>query len=184
MNFYLAHAIALQKLSNERSFKFSWIVTVTEVTLIKKKFGRKNNSDKRLSENLTVRNFRRPKFFTSEIFPELFHRENENNVYLALTIWRFFTTKSIFLLLFFFFIWWNLDLTISTTNNLPNSLIFMRFRASFPHFLPQILQDFGYNCLRFCPKFCPKLSEICWKTVRIFRVRLFRVRNFYVRTFL
>ena len=39
-----------------------------EGTLITKKFGRKNNSDKRVSENLTVQNFRRPKFFTSEIF--------------------------------------------------------------------------------------------------------------------
>ena len=73
-------------------------------TLITKKFGRKNNSDKRVSENLTVRNFRRPKFFTSEIFPELFHRENENNLYFAFTIWRFFTTKSFFFLLLFFFI--------------------------------------------------------------------------------
>ena len=73
-------------------------------TLITKKFGRKNNSDKRVSENLTVRNIRRPKFFTSEIFPELFHRENENNIYFALTIWRFFTTKSIFFFIIFFFL--------------------------------------------------------------------------------
>ena len=34
-------------------------------TLITKKFGCKNNSDKRVSENLTVRNFSRPKFFQS-----------------------------------------------------------------------------------------------------------------------
>ena len=135
-------------------------------TLIIKKFGRKNNSDKRVSENLTVRNFRRPKFFTSEIFPELFHRENENNVYFALTIWRFFTTKSIFLLFFYFFIWWNLDLTISTTNNLPNSFIFMRFRASFPHFLPKFCRflditiwDCVRNFVRNCPKFAEKPSE-------------------------
>ena len=73
-------------------------------TLITKKFGRKNNSDKRVSENLTVQNFRRPKFFTSEIFPELFHRENDNNVYFAITIWRFFTTKSNFFYYYFFFI--------------------------------------------------------------------------------
>ena len=31
MNFYLSHAIALQKQSNERSYKFSWILTLTEV---------------------------------------------------------------------------------------------------------------------------------------------------------
>ena len=76
----------------------AYLLENTVGTLITKKFGRKNNSDKRVSENLTVRNFRRPKIFTSEIFPELFHRENENNVYFALTIWRFFTTKSIFLM--------------------------------------------------------------------------------------
>ena len=28
MNFYRSHAIALQKLSNERSYKFSWILTL------------------------------------------------------------------------------------------------------------------------------------------------------------
>ena len=119
-----------------------------------------------MSENLTVRNFRRPKFFTSEIFPELFHRENENNIYFALTIWRFFTTKSIFLLLLFFFIWWNLDLTIWKTNNLPNSFIFMRFRASFPHFLPKFCRflditiwDFVRNFVQNCPKFSEKPSE-------------------------
>ena len=137
-------------------------------TLITKKFGRKNNSDKKVSENLTVQKFRHPKFFTSKIFPELFHRENENNVYFALTIWRFFTTKSIFfllLLLFFYFMKFGLDY-FNPTNNLPNSFIFMRFRASFPHFLPKFSQVFGYNYLKFCPKFCPKLSKICWKTVR------------------
>ena len=31
LNFYWFHAIALQKLSNERSYKFSWILTLTEV---------------------------------------------------------------------------------------------------------------------------------------------------------
>ena len=30
MNFYWSHAIALQKLSNELSYKFSWILTLTE----------------------------------------------------------------------------------------------------------------------------------------------------------
>ena len=34
MNFYRSHAIALQKLSNERSYKFSWILTLTEVISI------------------------------------------------------------------------------------------------------------------------------------------------------
>ena len=34
INFYGSHAIALQKLSNERSYKFSWILTLTEVTSI------------------------------------------------------------------------------------------------------------------------------------------------------
>ena len=34
MNFYLSHAISLQKLSNERSYKFSWILTLTEVISI------------------------------------------------------------------------------------------------------------------------------------------------------
>ena len=34
MNFYWPHAIALQKLSNERSYKFSWILTLTEVIII------------------------------------------------------------------------------------------------------------------------------------------------------
>ena len=56
----------------------SSIIFLICYTLITKKFGRKNNSDKRVSENLTVWNFRRPKSFTSEIFPELFQRENEN----------------------------------------------------------------------------------------------------------
>ena len=35
MNFYLSHAIALQKLSNERSYKFSLILTLTEVISIR-----------------------------------------------------------------------------------------------------------------------------------------------------
>ena len=35
MNFYLSHAIALQKLSNECSYKFSWILTLTEVISIR-----------------------------------------------------------------------------------------------------------------------------------------------------
>ena len=35
MNFYLSHAIALQKLSNERSHKFSWILTLAEVISIR-----------------------------------------------------------------------------------------------------------------------------------------------------
>ena len=35
MNFYWSHAIALQKLSNGRSYKFSWIVTLTEVISIR-----------------------------------------------------------------------------------------------------------------------------------------------------
>ena len=34
MNFYWSHAIALQKLSNERSYKFSWILSQTEVISI------------------------------------------------------------------------------------------------------------------------------------------------------
>ena len=34
MNFYLSHHIALQKLSDERSYKFSWILTLTEVISI------------------------------------------------------------------------------------------------------------------------------------------------------
>ena len=34
MNLYLSHAIALQKLSNERSYKFSWILTQTEAISI------------------------------------------------------------------------------------------------------------------------------------------------------
>ena len=33
--FFLVHAIALQKLSNERSYKFSWILTLTEVISIR-----------------------------------------------------------------------------------------------------------------------------------------------------
>ena len=35
MNFYWSHAIALQKLSNERSYKFSWILTLTAVISIR-----------------------------------------------------------------------------------------------------------------------------------------------------
>ena len=35
MNFYWFHANALQKLSNERSYKFSWILTQTEVISIR-----------------------------------------------------------------------------------------------------------------------------------------------------
>ena len=35
MNFYWSHAIALQKLSNERSYKFSLILTLTEVISIR-----------------------------------------------------------------------------------------------------------------------------------------------------
>ena len=35
MNFYWFHAISLQKLSNERSYKFSWILTLTEVISIR-----------------------------------------------------------------------------------------------------------------------------------------------------
>ena len=35
MNFYWSHAIALQKLSHERSYKFSWILTLTEVISIR-----------------------------------------------------------------------------------------------------------------------------------------------------
>ena len=31
MSLYWSHAIALKKLSNERSYKFSWILTLTEV---------------------------------------------------------------------------------------------------------------------------------------------------------
>ena len=34
MNFYWSHTIALQKLSNERSYKFSSILTLTEVIRI------------------------------------------------------------------------------------------------------------------------------------------------------
>ena len=34
MNFYWSHTIPLQKLSNERSHKFSWILTLTEVISI------------------------------------------------------------------------------------------------------------------------------------------------------
>ena len=34
MNFYESHAIALEKLSNERSYKFSWILTLTEAISI------------------------------------------------------------------------------------------------------------------------------------------------------
>ena len=35
LNFYWSHAIALQKLSNERSYKFSWNLTLTEVISIR-----------------------------------------------------------------------------------------------------------------------------------------------------
>ena len=35
MNFYWSHAIPLQKLSNERSYKFSRILTLTEVINIR-----------------------------------------------------------------------------------------------------------------------------------------------------
>ena len=35
MNFYWSHAIPLQKLSNERSYKFSWILTLTELISIR-----------------------------------------------------------------------------------------------------------------------------------------------------
>ena len=35
MNLYWSHTIALQKLSNERSYKFSWILTLTEVISIR-----------------------------------------------------------------------------------------------------------------------------------------------------
>ena len=34
-NFYWSHAIPLQTLSNERSYKFSWILTLTEVISIR-----------------------------------------------------------------------------------------------------------------------------------------------------
>ena len=34
MDFYLSHTTALQKLSNERSYKFSWILILTEVISI------------------------------------------------------------------------------------------------------------------------------------------------------
>ena len=129
-----------------------------------------------MSENLTVQNFS-----LSESFPELFHRENENNVYFALTIWRFFTTKSIFFSssYFFFFFWWNLDLTISTTNNLPNSFTFMRFRATFPHFLPKFCRFLDitiWDFVRNCPKFAEKPSEYFasdYFASKIFKSKLF-----------
>ena len=35
MNFYWSHAILLQKLSNEHCYKFSWILTLTEVISIR-----------------------------------------------------------------------------------------------------------------------------------------------------
>ena len=35
MKFYWSNAIALQKLSNERSYKSSWILTLTEVISIR-----------------------------------------------------------------------------------------------------------------------------------------------------
>ena len=34
MNFYWSHTIPLEKLSNERAYKFSWILTLTEVISI------------------------------------------------------------------------------------------------------------------------------------------------------
>ena len=79
------------------------VISPNSLTLITKKFGRKNNSDKRVSENLTVRNFRRSKFFTSEIFPELFHRENENNIYFPVNDLEIFYHQIHFFIIFFFF---------------------------------------------------------------------------------
>ena len=35
MNFYWSHANPFQKLSNERSYKFSWTLTLTEVISIR-----------------------------------------------------------------------------------------------------------------------------------------------------
>ena len=35
MNFYWSHAIPLQKLSNERSYKFSWILTLFSANVAK-----------------------------------------------------------------------------------------------------------------------------------------------------
>ena len=35
MHFYWSHTISLQKLSNERSYKFSWILTLTELISIR-----------------------------------------------------------------------------------------------------------------------------------------------------
>ena len=35
MNFYCSNVIAIQKLSNKRSYKFSWILTLTEVIIIR-----------------------------------------------------------------------------------------------------------------------------------------------------
>ena len=35
MSFYWSHAIAILKQSNERSYKFSWILTLTEVISIR-----------------------------------------------------------------------------------------------------------------------------------------------------
>ena len=35
MNFYWSHATPLQKLSNDRSYKFSWIFPLTEVISIR-----------------------------------------------------------------------------------------------------------------------------------------------------
>ena len=35
VNLYWSHPIALQKLSNERSYKFSWILTLTELISIR-----------------------------------------------------------------------------------------------------------------------------------------------------
>ena len=70
--FYFAVIYQIYKISLH--FRIHKLVSINKFickqrydTLITKKFGRKNNSDKRVSENLTVRNFRRPKFFTSEI---------------------------------------------------------------------------------------------------------------------
>ena len=44
MHFYLSHAIALRKLSNERSYKFSWILTLAEVFRSPKKMASTYNS--------------------------------------------------------------------------------------------------------------------------------------------
>ena len=46
MSFYWSHAIALQKLSNERSYKFSWILTLTEVISFRNLYIIKVQTDK------------------------------------------------------------------------------------------------------------------------------------------